>query len=257
MIQEFQAGGGTMWFLLACAVLGIITMLSALNAYIVGASRVLQNLASTYRLVCFAALSERGTPTASLVATCGISAGLLLFSNRFDTLASASVVANLVPYVAICVVAFARVKVLPARAVALSGAAALPGHLPQGLGRARRRRRGAGGLVVQLLDPVLEPGQLGERRAEPPLLAGERAIHGEGEFFFGFRLIDLSMRRTIDHPIRTSLCDCRAQAIRLSEIRVMLRECNRIVPSRPQPRAQLGAQLAVATRHQYPHAPSA
>jgi len=104
------------------AVVGIITMLSALNAYIVGASRVLQNLAATYRLRPLAALSERGTPTASLGAVCGLSATLLLFSNRFDTLASASVVANLVPYVAICVVAFAAVKARAARAIAAVGA---------------------------------------------------------------------------------------------------------------------------------------
>jgi amino acid transporter len=104
------------------AVIGIITMLSALNAYIVGASRVLQNLAATYHLPRFAELSRRGTPTAALTATCGLSAALLFFSNRFDTLASASVVANLVPYVAICVVAFLMVKERATRAVALAGA---------------------------------------------------------------------------------------------------------------------------------------
>jgi amino acid transporter len=107
----------------AVAVVGIITMLSALNAYIVGASRVLQNLAATYRLRPLAALSERGTPVASLAAVCAVSATILLFSNRFDTLAAASVVSNLVPYVAICVVAFVLMKARAARAVAAAGAA--------------------------------------------------------------------------------------------------------------------------------------
>ena len=68
-----------------------------------------------------------------------------------------------------------------ARAVELPRAPALVRHLPQGLGRARRRRGGAGGLVVELVDPVLEPGELGEGRGEPPLLAGERAVHGQDE----------------------------------------------------------------------------
>ena len=68
-----------------------------------------------------------------------------------------------------------------ARAVELPGTPALAGHLPQRLGRARRRRGGAGGLVVELLDAVLEPRELGQRRAEPALLARESAVHGEGE----------------------------------------------------------------------------
>jgi amino acid transporter len=104
------------------AIIGIITMLSALNAYIVGASRVLQNLAATFGGGRLATLSERGTPTAALVATCAASVVLLLFSNRFDTLAATSVVANLVPYVAICAAAFARVDEARSRAVALVGA---------------------------------------------------------------------------------------------------------------------------------------
>lgn len=103
------------------AVVGVITMLSALNAYIVGASRVLQNLAATYRLRPLAALSDRGTPVASLGVVCGLSTVLLLFSNRFDTLASASVIANLVPYIAICWVACVRVRARAARAVAVAG----------------------------------------------------------------------------------------------------------------------------------------
>jgi hypothetical protein len=68
-----------------------------------------------------------------------------------------------------------------ARAVELPGTPALPGHLPQGLGRARGGRGSAGGLVVQLVDAVPEAGELGEGRAEPPLLPGEGSVHGEGE----------------------------------------------------------------------------
>ncbi len=68
-----------------------------------------------------------------------------------------------------------------ARAVELPGPSTLARHLPQGLGRARGRRGGAVRLLVELLDPVLEPGQLGEGRAEAALLARERAVDGEGE----------------------------------------------------------------------------
>jgi amino acid transporter len=103
------------------AMIGIVTMLSALNAYIVGASRVLQNVAAAYRMPWFAVLSRRGVPAAALAATCGFSAVLLLFSNRFDTLAAASVVANLGPYVAICAAAFVLAKEVSARAVAFGG----------------------------------------------------------------------------------------------------------------------------------------
>lgn len=103
------------------AVIGIITMLSALNAYIVGASRVLQNLAATCRVPWLETLSARGVPATSLAATCGLSAALLLFSNRFDTLAAASVVANLVPYVAMCMVAYRLAKDAQGRVVAAAG----------------------------------------------------------------------------------------------------------------------------------------
>jgi amino acid transporter len=102
-------------------VVAIITMLSALNAYIVGASRVLQNVAATYRLPWFAGLSERGVPATSLAAICGFAALMLLFSNRFEELAAASVVTNLVPYIAICIAALAMLKDLAARVTALAG----------------------------------------------------------------------------------------------------------------------------------------
>lgn len=87
------------------ALIGIVTMFSALNAYIVGTSRVLQNMAGRFRVSRLATLTPRGTPGAALVVSCILAGGLLFFSNTFSLLASIAVVTTLVPYIAICLVA--------------------------------------------------------------------------------------------------------------------------------------------------------
>jgi amino acid transporter len=87
------------------ALIGIVTMFSALNAYIIGTSRVLQNLGGRFRLHRLAELTVRGTPKTALVISCILAGGLLFFSNSFDLLASIAVVTTLVPYIAICLVA--------------------------------------------------------------------------------------------------------------------------------------------------------
>jgi amino acid transporter len=105
----------------AVAAIGIVTMLSALNAYVVGASRVLQDVAAECRVPGLAALSRRGVPARALVAIYASSAGLLFWSNDFGALATASVVSTLIPYCAICA---AALRVLPSRGgktVALAG----------------------------------------------------------------------------------------------------------------------------------------
>jgi amino acid transporter len=102
--------------------IAIVTMASALNAYIVAASRVLQNAAGSLRLPAFAGLSRRGTPAAALAAVCGAAASLLLVSDRFDSLATAAVLTTLVPYVAICVAAYRAAQSRSVRAVSLLGA---------------------------------------------------------------------------------------------------------------------------------------
>jgi amino acid transporter len=88
------------------ALIGIVTMFSALNAYIIGTSRVLQNLAGRFRVPRLAELTSRGTPKTALVVSCILAGGLLFFSNSFDLLASIAVVTTLVPYIAICFVGF-------------------------------------------------------------------------------------------------------------------------------------------------------
>jgi amino acid transporter len=104
------------------AVLGIVTMLSALNAYIVGASRAVQNGCETFHLRRLAALSERGVPAVALYVVCTSATVLLLFSNHFDVLAAAAVLMTLLPYVAICWSAFVGATSFAIRLVSLSGA---------------------------------------------------------------------------------------------------------------------------------------
>jgi len=103
------------------AALAIVTMLSALNAYIVATSRVLQSLAETLAVTPLAALSRRGAPAAALVVSCAASSGLLLFSNRFADLATVAVLMTLLPYVAICASAFGSTKSSLVRGVSLLG----------------------------------------------------------------------------------------------------------------------------------------
>lgn len=101
---------------------GIVTMLSALNAYIVGASRVLQDGAEIFGVAPLARLSARGVPDAALFIVCAGAAGMLLWSNRFDVLAAAAVVTTLAPYVAICRAAAHRAQTTTVRVVAWIGA---------------------------------------------------------------------------------------------------------------------------------------
>jgi amino acid transporter len=84
------------------ALIGILAMLSALNAYIIGTSRVLHNFADRFSIPLIRDLGARGTPTVSLVVSCLTCAGLLFFSNHFDVLASISVITTLIPYVFFC-----------------------------------------------------------------------------------------------------------------------------------------------------------
>lgn len=105
------------------ACIGIAAMLSAINAYIVGTSRILQNLAVRFSIPRFRDLSGRGTPVFALVAGCGIAAGLLLFSNHFDQLASISVITTLIPYLFFCIASWILVTDLRTRIISAAGGA--------------------------------------------------------------------------------------------------------------------------------------
>lgn len=94
--KVFQASGNIM------AVIGIIAMLSALNAYLVAASRVVQNISFEHRLPLLPDLSKNGTPYIAIIISTIAGASLLLFSNHFQELATISVIATLLPYIFIC-----------------------------------------------------------------------------------------------------------------------------------------------------------
>jgi len=104
------------------ALLAIVTMLSALNAYVVGESRCLHDVLQLRQLTGISQLSTRGVPTVALLITCLGAAGLLMFSNHFSDLAAVAVLMTLVPYVALCWAAFSNERAMPARGIALFGA---------------------------------------------------------------------------------------------------------------------------------------
>lgn len=108
------------------ALVGIIAMVSALNAYIVGGSRVLQNLSIQLHLPIIGDLTKWGTPARSLGACALTSILLLVFSNRFSELASISVITTLVPYIFISIASLilfkaAKIKVISILSCVITG----------------------------------------------------------------------------------------------------------------------------------------
>ena len=103
------------------AVIGIIAMLSALNAYLVGASRVMQNMSYLFRLPLLKELGKRGTPIYAIILSAFVAIFLLFFSNHFDELASMAVITTLLPYVFLCVSAYKIFNVNKIRSIAIIG----------------------------------------------------------------------------------------------------------------------------------------
>jgi amino acid transporter len=104
------------------AIIGIVAMLSALNAYIIATSRVLQSAAFQISFPKIQDLTRQGTPAYALVLGCGMSAGLLLFSNHFQVLATVSVITTLIPYVFFCLAAWILVTDIKSRIISALGA---------------------------------------------------------------------------------------------------------------------------------------
>ncbi len=104
------------------ACIGIVAMLSAINAYIVGTSRILQNLSARFSIPRLRELGTQGTPVFALIVGCGTAAGLLLFSNHFDLLASISVITTLIPYLFFCIASWILVTDIRTRIVSATGA---------------------------------------------------------------------------------------------------------------------------------------
>jgi len=104
------------------AIIGIVAMLSAINAYIIGTSRILQSMAVRFSIPKLQDLNPRGTPAFALITGCVISAVLLLFSNHFAQLATISVITTLIPYIFFCLSSWVLVTDTKSRLVSAVGA---------------------------------------------------------------------------------------------------------------------------------------
>ncbi len=104
------------------AIIGIIAMLSAINAYIVGSSRTLHSFGTRRSIPGICTLNTLGTPGIALIIIGIISAGLLLVTNQFAVLAIVSVLSTLLPYIAFCIMALILLPDMPKKIIALSGA---------------------------------------------------------------------------------------------------------------------------------------
>jgi amino acid transporter len=104
------------------AIIGIVAMLSAINAYIIGTSRILQSMAVQFSIPKLQDLTPRGTPAFALITGCVISAVLLLFSNHFTQLATISVITTLIPYIFFCLSSWVLVTDTKSRLVSAVGA---------------------------------------------------------------------------------------------------------------------------------------
>ncbi len=104
------------------ACIGIVAMLSAINAYIIGTSRVIQSMSAGFSIPLIRDLNTRGTPAYALIAGCAVSGALLLFSNHFDQLATVSVIATLIPYIFFCLASWMLVTDVKSRLVSAAGA---------------------------------------------------------------------------------------------------------------------------------------
>jgi len=104
------------------AIIGIVAMLSAINAYIIGTSRILQSMSARFSIPKIQDLTPKGTPAAALIAGCTVSAVLLLFSNHFAQLATISVITTLIPYIFFCLASWVLVTDTKARLVSAMGA---------------------------------------------------------------------------------------------------------------------------------------
>ncbi len=116
-MESFFPGTGTV-----VALVGIVAMLSAMNAYLLGASRVLHNLSGILQIPFLKGLSKNGIPASSIIVCAISSIALLLYSNNFAELANISVITTLIPYFFFCISAIVLVPGVQKRAVALCGA---------------------------------------------------------------------------------------------------------------------------------------
>lgn len=85
----------------------IISMLSALNAYLLGTAIVMQDFTQKYNRAF--AFERKGVPVYTVILCTALTAFLLLFTDYFVFLASASVIATLIPYLFLCYAAMKKI----------------------------------------------------------------------------------------------------------------------------------------------------
>jgi amino acid transporter len=102
-VDHFFSGWGVV-----ITVVAVVSMLSALNAYLLGTSLVMESFSEKYwkRLT----FERKGVPVFTVLLCTAATILLLLFVNDFTFLASASVIATLVPYLALCYAAMMNVE---------------------------------------------------------------------------------------------------------------------------------------------------
>ncbi len=88
------------------AIIGIITMMSAMNAYMIATSRVMQNISMEYGIPFLQDLSIRCVPSNAILLGSAATIALILLTNNFAVLAVTSVIAILLPYIFISISAF-------------------------------------------------------------------------------------------------------------------------------------------------------
>jgi amino acid transporter len=100
-------------------VVAVISMFSALNAYLLGTSIVLQSFSEKFWKPL--TLERKGVPVFTVLLCTVATSLLLLLTGDFSLLASASVIATLVPYLALCYAAMKYIETPLVKVMALIG----------------------------------------------------------------------------------------------------------------------------------------
>jgi amino acid efflux transporter len=113
-VDHFFNGWGV-----AITVVAIVSMLSALNAYLLGTSLILESF--TEKIWKPLTFERKGIPVFTVLLCTAATVLLLLFTSDFSFLASASVIATLVPYLALCYAALKYIERPLVKVMALVG----------------------------------------------------------------------------------------------------------------------------------------
>ncbi|HMK47574.1 MAG TPA: APC family permease [Methanocella sp.] len=113
-VDRFFPGTG-----IIIAAVAVVSMISALNAYLLGTSIVVQSFSGKYNKDF--AFEHRGVPVYALILCTALTAFLLLFTDYFVFLASASVITTLIPYLCLCYAALKSIDRPLVKIIAVAG----------------------------------------------------------------------------------------------------------------------------------------